>query len=187
MNDFINLLNTIFPFAPKFTKGGTASQTPTSTQPQPDLNSSNPSPAVKMTDFTDVNSEVIGGQSPQISSYSKDSMPVNVQRLYELLKQNSANNKTNKVTLNQVQKAVDQATFEAQPENIEEADTEEVEYTYKSGDTFGQVIKDLGMESGHGLWGDDGDVAYYQNQLREQGWNGGNIPIGTTFKLRKRR
>lgn len=62
-----------------------------------------------------------------------------------------------------------------------------VTYTYKAGDTFGQVIKDLGLATSHGLWDPaDGDVAYYTNQLHEQGiW--GNIPVGTTIKLAPRK
>lgn len=60
-----------------------------------------------------------------------------------------------------------------------------VEYTYKKGDTFGQVICDLGLKTSHGLWGADGDVAYYTAQLNQQGIYG-NIPIGTTIKLTRR-
>ena len=61
----------------------------------------------------------------------------------------------------------------------------EVKYTYKSGDTFGQVICDLGLKTSHGLWGPDGDVAYYTEQLHQQGIYG-NIPIGTTITLKPR-
>lgn len=75
-------------------------------------------------------------------------------------------------------------------EEPKEDDGETIEYTYKAGDTFGQVIKDLGLESGNGLWGNNGDVNYYTQQLIDQGlWgNGmaGNIPIGTTIRLKKR-
>lgn len=60
-----------------------------------------------------------------------------------------------------------------------------VSYTYKKGDTFGQVILDLGLGTSHGLWGADGDVAYYTEQLHQQGIYG-NIPIGTTIKLKPR-
>jgi len=60
-----------------------------------------------------------------------------------------------------------------------------VEYIYKQGDTFGQVIINLGLATKHGLWGDTGDVNYYNAQLHEQGIYG-NIPVGTTIKLRKR-
>ena len=59
-------------------------------------------------------------------------------------------------------------------------------YTYKQGDTFGQVLKNLGLDEGH-LWGDSGTVAYYTNQL----WStqpdifdsNGNIKIGVPFYL----
>lgn len=61
-----------------------------------------------------------------------------------------------------------------------------VSYTYKKGDTFGQVILDLGLNTSHGLWGADGDVAYYTEQLHEQGIYG-NIPIGTTIYLTPRK
>ena len=61
-----------------------------------------------------------------------------------------------------------------------------VSYTYKKGDTFGQVILDLGLNTSHGLWGADGDVAYYTEQLHEQGIYG-NIPIGTTIILTPRK
>lgn len=61
-----------------------------------------------------------------------------------------------------------------------------VKYTYKPGDTFGQVIKNLGLATSHGLWGSDGDVAYYTEQLHQQGiW--GNIPIGTIIELTPRK
>ena len=64
-----------------------------------------------------------------------------------------------------------------------------VEYTYKPGDTFGQVIKNLGLNTDAGLWGKGGDVEYYTQQLVEQGAldNRGNVPIGTTIRLRKRK
>lgn len=84
---------------------------------------------------------------------------------------------------------------EEEKEVIEEAESASTEvnkktgvvtYTYKQGDTFGQVIKDLGLATDAGLWGDLGDVVYYTNQLHEQGiW--GNIPIGTTIKLTPRK
>ncbi len=63
-----------------------------------------------------------------------------------------------------------------------------VEYTYKPGDTFGQVIKDLGLNTDAGLWGSNGDVNYYTQQLVEQGAlnSRGNVPIGTVIKLKRR-
>lgn len=68
-------------------------------------------------------------------------------------------------------------------------DSDIVEYTYKPGDTFGQVIKNLGLQTSNGLWGPNGDVAYYTQQLAEQGAmnSRGNIPIGTTIRLIRRK
>lgn len=76
-----------------------------------------------------------------------------------------------------------------QEEPKEEENAEYIEYTYKPGDTFGQVVRDLGLETDAGLWGADGDVNYYTQQLVEQGAldERGNVPIGTTIRLRKRK
>lgn len=74
----------------------------------------------------------------------------------------------------------------AKPENKPNKKDPSVTYTYKYGDTFGQVITDLGLKTSHGLWGDDGDIVYYTNQLHDQGiW--GNVPVGTTIKLTPRK
>ena len=66
-----------------------------------------------------------------------------------------------------------------------------VEYVYKPGDTFGQVIKNLGLNTDAGLWGANGDVAYYTQQLIDQGiWPDNvahNIPIGTKIRLKRRK
>lgn len=70
-------------------------------------------------------------------------------------------------------------------EETKQTEDNVVEYTYKQGDTFGQVIVNLGLATKHGLWGPNGDVNYYNAQLNEQGIYG-NIPVGTTIKLRKR-
>lgn len=78
----------------------------------------------------------------------------------------------------------------AAPATTEETNAEDVvEYTYKPGDTFGQVIKNLGLQTDNGLWGPNGDVAYYTQQLAEQGAmnSRGNIPIGTTIRLVRRK
>lgn len=72
---------------------------------------------------------------------------------------------------------------------IDSPDTkaEEVyEYTYKPGDTFGQVLMKIGLSDGRNLWGPNGDVEYYRKQLRDQGLYG-NIPIGRTIRLRRRK
>ena len=76
--------------------------------------------------------------------------------------------------------------FVEEPKPEPTPEPKKVWYTYKQGDTFGQVLKDLGLDEGH-LWGDDGTVAYYTNQL----WStqpdvfdsNGNIKIGVPFYL----
>lgn len=74
----------------------------------------------------------------------------------------------------------------AVPDNKPTKKDPAIEYTYKAGDTFGQVLLDLGLSTSTTLWGDNGDVAYYTNQLHDQGiW--GNIPVGTTIKLTPRK
>lgn len=64
-----------------------------------------------------------------------------------------------------------------------------VVFTYEPGDTFGQKIIDLGIMSENGLWGENGDVAYYQQQLRDGDYldENGNIRIGEPIKLKKRK
>lgn len=61
-----------------------------------------------------------------------------------------------------------------------------IEYTYAPGDTFGRVLIKTGLSDGRNLWGPEGDVAYYTKQLNDQGISG-NIPIGSTIRLKKRR
>lgn len=70
-----------------------------------------------------------------------------------------------------------------------ETESDVVTYTYKPGDTFGQVLLDLGLNTGNGLWGSGGDVEYYTRQLINQGAldRNGNIPIGTTIRLTRRK
>ena len=67
-----------------------------------------------------------------------------------------------------------------------DANTGDTFYTYKKGDTFSDVLKTLGLTTNNGLWGSDGDVAYYTQQLRDQGIRG-NIPVGTTIRLKRRK
>lgn len=64
-----------------------------------------------------------------------------------------------------------------------------VEFSYVPGDTFGQKILDLGLATDKGLWGDDGDVAFYTQQLRDQGAldERGNVILGKTWKLKRRK
>ena len=68
--------------------------------------------------------------------------------------------------------------------------SEEVHYVYKQGDTFGQVICDLGLKTSHGLWGEpDGDVYYYTQQLIDQGAldANGNVIVGREIVLTPRK
>ena len=67
--------------------------------------------------------------------------------------------------------------------------TKKVKYVYKQGDTFGQVICDLGLKTSHGLWGPDGDVAYYTRQLEAQGAldKNGNVIVGREIVLTPRK
>lgn len=72
----------------------------------------------------------------------------------------------------------------------DESEGDIIEYTYKPGDTFGQVLVDLGLATDKGLWGKGGDVEFYDKQLWSQGAPDpvtGFIPIGTKIKLRKRK
>lgn len=67
--------------------------------------------------------------------------------------------------------------------------SKKVKYVYKPGDTFGQVILDLGLATDHGLWGDSGDVAYYTQQLESQGAldSNGNVIVGREIVLTPRK
>lgn len=74
----------------------------------------------------------------------------------------------------------------AVPDNTPTKKNPTIKYTYKAGDTFGQVLLDLGLSTSATLWGDNGEIVYYTNQLHDQGiW--GNIPIGTTITLTPRK
>lgn len=63
-----------------------------------------------------------------------------------------------------------------------------VTYTYRKGDTFGQVIKELGLETEAGLWGYGGDVEFYTKQLIEQNMldENGNVKLNVEFVLTRR-
>ena len=89
--------------------------------------------------------------------------------------------------VDRITSAVDKAAGKAIDQIDEKEDeTEEVQYTYKPGDTFGQVLLNLGLSDADNLWGGDNNVDYYTQQLRDQGvW--GNIPVGSTITLRKRK
>lgn len=64
-----------------------------------------------------------------------------------------------------------------------------VEITLEPGKSFGQAILDNGLATDHGLWGSDGDVAYYEKQLRDSGAidNANNVGAGQSFRIKKRK
>lgn len=63
---------------------------------------------------------------------------------------------------------------------------EYVEFTVKPGDTFGQMLVDAGLVTDNGLWGPNGDVAYYSQQLNDQ--NGMNLIYpGQVIRFKKRK
>lgn len=59
-----------------------------------------------------------------------------------------------------------------------------LDYTYAKGDYFSGVLTKLHIDEGH-LWGENGTVRYYTNQLVEQNMldQRGNVYIGVPFKL----
>lgn len=81
---------------------------------------------------------------------------------------------------------------EPTPEPTPEPSQDVLEHIYVKGDTFGQVLIDLGLSDGTDLWGADGKVAKYNKQLEaqkyvvyEDGKYWGNIPVGSNVKLEK--
>lgn len=76
---------------------------------------------------------------------------------------------------------------ETETETTEPTDTGAVSYTYVKGDYFSKVLVELGLDEGK-LWGEDGSVRYYTNQLVEQGMldSRGNVKIGVPFTLTRR-
>lgn len=78
------------------------------------------------------------------------------------------------------------------PESKTEDDSETITFTINAGEPyggFGQKIVDLGLATDKGLWGSDGDVAFYTQQLYDQGAldANGNLKIGTPIKLKRRK
>ena len=64
---------------------------------------------------------------------------------------------------------------------------DKINYVYVKGDYFSKVLVRLGLDEGH-LWGEDGTVKYYTNQLVEQNVLDyrGNVLIGVPFTLTRR-
>ena len=63
--------------------------------------------------------------------------------------------------------------------------TGDITYSYVPGDTFGQVLLNLGISDGAHLWGAGGDVEYYTQQLIDQNVldRRGNVLLYTPFTL----
>ena len=59
----------------------------------------------------------------------------------------------------------------------------------QDGKGFAQRLLDNGLATDHGLWGNDGDVAFYTKQLYDQGALDarGNLRIGVPIKLKRRK
>lgn len=81
------------------------------------------------------------------------------------------------------------STGSGSPFSDDVSEGEYVTFSYKPGDSFGQKIVDLGLATNNGLWGADGDVNFYTRQLIDQDAldANGNVKLGQTFKLRKRK
>lgn len=78
----------------------------------------------------------------------------------------------------------------ATSENEGDTDKDTVTFSItQDGKGFGQRILDLGLATDKGLWGADGDVAYYTRQLYDQGAldSRGNLRTGVPIKLKKRK
>lgn len=74
-------------------------------------------------------------------------------------------------------------TPEPQPVVVEDS----IKYTYISGDYFSKVLVDLGLDDNN-LWGENGTVVYYTNQLIKQNMldSNGNVKIGEEFTLTRK-
>lgn len=78
-------------------------------------------------------------------------------------------------------------TPEPEPSPSPEPEEKTITYTYKKGDCFSKVLVNLGISENH-LWGADGTVAYYTEQLISQNLldPNGNVIIGIPFTLHLR-
>ena len=76
---------------------------------------------------------------------------------------------------------------EPNPDPVEPSDSTTVTYSYSPGDYFSGVLVKLGLDEGN-LWGSNGAVAFYTNQLIEQNMLDahGNVILYTPFTLTRR-
>lgn len=74
-----------------------------------------------------------------------------------------------------------------EPEPTPEPDPKTITYTYVKGDYFSKVLLKLGLDEGK-LWGKDGTVFYYTQQLIAQNMLDfrGNVKIGVPFTLTRK-
>ena len=74
------------------------------------------------------------------------------------------------------------------PEPINPDDKSQINYTYKPGDYFSKVLVELGLDENN-LWGENGTVPYYTEQLIAQNMldSRGNVFVGKKFTLERRR
>lgn len=94
------------------------------------------------------------------------------------------------VSEEEAEEVVEPEVKEEVKEEVTPEETEEkIEYTYKPGDTFGQVLLNLGLSDGTNLWGPGGDVEYYTQQLIAQNMldQRGNVKLGIPFYLTRRK
>lgn len=74
-----------------------------------------------------------------------------------------------------------------EPEPQPKPSAKEITYSYVEGDYFSKVLVNLGLDENN-LWGENGSVVYYTNQLIEQNMldSYGNVKIGKPFTLVRR-
>lgn len=113
---------------------------------------------------------------------------INTDPLANRRKENATNQNSNNTEATETTGNVTAPSEPVSAEPVED-ETDVVTYTYKPGDTFGQVLLNLGLSDGSHLWGQGGDVEYYTQQLVNQDMldSRGNVKLGIPFKLRRRR
>lgn len=119
---------------------------------------------------------------------------INTDPLANRRKGNAANQNSNNTGTTETAETTEvtgSVTAPSEPVSAEpvEDETDVITYTYKPGDTFGQVLLNLGLSDGSHLWGQGGDVEYYTQQLVDQNMldSRGNVKLGVPFKLRRRK
>ncbi len=133
--------------------------------------------------------------SPSVEKAISKAMGKDENSLTSLQEVLEALEKSNRANASEEDTVVAETTPEGTTETVElaksepENDADTVTYTYKPGDTFGQVLLNLGLSDGSRLWGRGGDVEFYTQQLIAQDMldRNGNVKLGIPFKLRRRK